>query len=576
MSLQVRPLEIWEFAERIGYRVNGKVYDIANVPMLREPFRAARDWRTRRLVMPFPVQLGKTIFMQVAILYGMCEYPRDTMWLGQDDTNTLEFSTTRMQKDIERYASRFLSRNRYDTKNNHVIFRNGTWLAMMSGDNRKNIQSRTAQRVWNDEASILSTGRLEEAERRGEAYQLFDQFHGVISTPEDEGTEFHSYWEDSTQEIWSMACKSCGHIQGIRLDAFRWDENDLTRPDGQWDFDEVAKTIRVQCMCGKQTPIADRKGFSEILSSGQYVVTNPSAPRAHRGFTCSGLSNPRRSPAILITRFLKATQTAKKGIIAPLREVIRKDFGEFWDPGLHATEGEPVQTGGYQLGDTDWDEEHVLGPDHRCRNMTVDKQSGYYVVVIRMWAKEGHSRLLYTDQVNDWEGLAKLQEKFGIWPGIKTSRHWVAGRVYVDSAWQGEHRAGMKSDFDVFRKCAKYNWHAIQASPSKEQWAVKVRGRVVQRPWSEIKTHRPVGGVHCRGLHFGVTTISQHLSKLMAQETDVRWETPDNAPEWYLKQIRNKVLIDGKYEGRNDHAWDCEKFQLPQTYIDGLFPVSID
>lgn len=552
----VRGLQVWETLDRIKYRVEKAPYKMENVPMLKRPFEAVSDWRTRRLVMPFPVQLGKTIFMQACILWGNREDPRDTMWLSQDDQNTLEFSTTRMLPDLKTYLPELIGAKNYDTKNNLAMLQNGTFLVMLSGENRKNLQSRPAPRVWNDEASILTHGRLSEAEKRGEAYQLFDQFHGVISTPEDDESEFFEFWEDSTREQWSIGCKSCNRIQALNLKAYKWDSSDITCPDGEWDYAEMAKTIRVACQCGAETYLADHRAYKELLSTGHYVVTNPKGPKYHIGCQCSGFSNPRRSASILITRFLKAQKTAKRGIIGPLKEVIQKDFGEFWKNDQHTSDGH-IQSGGYLMGDTDWSDEMVLGPDHRCRNMTVDVQDGYFVVVIRMWASNGDSRLLYTDQVNSWSELEGIQKKFGVWGGFKSSRKWIAGRVFVDSAWQGEHTPGMKSDYRVFAECAKNNWHAIQASPSRETWVIKTKAGSIRRPWSAVETRSAGNGVYCRGLHFGVTTISQHLARLMAQETECKWETPTDAPGWYNKQLRSKVMVDGKFEGKNDHAWDC-------------------
>jgi hypothetical protein len=577
---KLRPLETYEYLERIGYRVDGSAYSIDNVPYLKRFFEAARDWRTRRLVMPCSVQSGKSIAMQNQILCQLSQDPRNILYFAQDDANSLEFSQTRMHPDLNAYLSHRMYDTKAKTKNSHIIFRGGAWLSMSSGNNRKNLQSRTAQRVWNDEASILESGRLDEAERRGDAYQLFDQFHGIVSTPENVGTDFHAYWLDSTMEEWSIGCKSCSNVQAIRLPAFKWDSNDITRPDGEWDWDEMAKTLRVACVCGKETHVNDTRAWRELMSTAHYVQTNTRAPRDHIGVSYSGLAVPRRSPVILVRRFLGATDTYKKnGLIAPLKEVIQKDMGEFWQPNEYASEGDPYQTGGYLMGDTDWSEEYILNAEHRCRNMTVDVQKTGFYYVIRMWSRQGHSRLLTAGFADTWDELEHIRDEHGVWAGVpRPSKRWMPARVFVDNAWQRGSSPGLKTFDEVNRHLAKYNYFGMAGSNQKDSWTIAQKnGAKIQRPWSTIETKSVGTGNYLKSFFYGVTTVSSHLINLMTQNTEQHWETPDDPPDGYFEQLGNKYIDEktGKYVGKDDHFFDCEKMQLIPAYNDGLFPGAI-
>lgn len=566
--------EIYEWLTSIGYEVKGRPYAIDAAPYIRRPFEYAKDPNVRRLVMPCPVQSGKSLFAQGVVLYRAKWHPSNCMYYAQDVPNTEEFSETRMRPDLRKYAPEMLRSGPNAVKKALVVYRNGKWLTMLSGENRKNLQSRSSPLVISDEAAMMHDGRLDEAERRTEAFQQTIAKHILISTPEDEDTDFHLRWEASTKEEWHLDCPKCSRPTRFDLKAFAWTEDEITRPNGRWRISEVERTVRWRCReCEHEIP-ADSPQFRDLrLEAGRYVETNPDADPQFRGCHYSGFAVPWKSPTKLVIRFLEANVTAKKGNLAPLREFIRKDLGEFWrheefiERPLHIS-------GGYMMG-ADWDGEHSFpapgGGKIRCRNLTVDVQKDHFYCVIRSWGEGGDSRLIWVEIVPTWQHIEELRKRFEVIPH----------RTFVDAGWK--RYGARKGDNEVYRMCHKFGWWAIKGADEPDFPVGKdAAGNTVRRPWSlpELRNAGLGSGraQHCRFMFFSVPTMSAHLDKLKGGESSVSWGLPDDVPEFYRDQICNVIAIERK-DGKgvqwenigDDHCFDAEKMQLVPAYGDGLF-----
>lgn len=590
--------QVWEYLrDQIRYKVKGQIYSVENVPYLRQPFEDLRDNTIRSITMPCPVQSGKTVYIQGGILYFLDVEKANQIYYGQDVDAVGEFSDTRMMPDIEAYLKHLRHPDRNKTKKNLIVTNVGNWLAMMSGDNPKNRRSRSARVVWIDEGAILKSGALPECEKRTSAYQLTNALVVKVSTPEIsfelgpggelKPTDFYSEWEQSTKHIWHTKCPDCGASDILSLKSYKWDTNEETKPGGEetsdgykggtWFAPKFKETVRWICDACDSPQKPNTTGYRQMQLSGHYQQTNQIADPTRKGYHYPGFAVKWVDHAGLCLRFVQARDVAKKGLREPLRKVITNDMGEFWKDGDHGIEEITLQApAGYHLGDADWAEEYVAANGIRYRNLTVDVQKESFYCGVRMWSKEGASRLLWTEQVGHWEDVFKIQERFDVWKGIQRStRHWVPGRVYVDAGWVRHQK--FKGDSEVQRMCAKYNWWALKGSDVRK-FTVRLRkGKTIERYWSAVQNVMVAKGTYCKTFTFANPVLCSNLALLISGQAE-RWEVPGDAPEWYYQQLKGKrkePTPDGTGERwvtiGPDHAYDMEKMQLPQCYSDGLF-----
>lgn len=97
----------------------------------------------------------------------------------------------------------------------------------------------------------------------------------------------------------------------------------------------------------------------------------------------------------------------------------------------------------------------MLDPDGRpVRCMTVDVQTDCYHLVIRMWARNGASRLRWTETVTSTSRLRDLQLEHQV----------ISDRVYLDGRHDPEH---------VKQIAARYGWRVLHT------WATFKNGKTL-------------------------------------------------------------------------------------------------
>ncbi|MDB4491642.1 phage terminase large subunit family protein [bacterium] len=592
-------LQVWEWLRKIGYKVKGQLYNIAAAPYLEEPFRAARDATVRKITMPCPVQSGKSTFIQGLILFFLGVERANICYYSQDDPGVGEFSETRMIPDFEKYLKSIKHPDRNKTKKHLIISVLGNWVAMLAGNNKNNRNSRSARISINDEFALLEAGATEECGKRTNAYKKTNGLHIEIGTPENSGvidkqgrfqaSDAYASWKQSTMHIWHVECPGCKGITPLSNKLYRFDTNETTKPGGkindegkyeggEYDFSALRESIRWQCECGHRIE-CDSPEYRDMQDTGHYVQTNHKAESKNRGYHYSGFAVRWIDPKDLVISFVQATEIAKRGLHEKLNQVITKDFGEFWHPRQTSLQERKTHvTGGYHLGDSDWEHELIVDGIRR-RTLTADVQKDHFYVGVRMWGAGGISKLLHVQRATHWQDIKDIQKKFDVYEGVRTGRVWTPGRVFIDAAW-GRYQKH-KGDSEVHRHCAKHNWWAIRGQDTNK-FRVSMNGRIIERYYSDITPISIGGSLGCKSFSFANPVICGHLDELKAQNGP-SWELPDDVPRWYLDQIDNKQPVprpDGKgliwEQIGPDHCYDMEKMQLPQAYADKLFAVSTD
>jgi len=228
--------------------------------------------------------------------------------------------------------------------------------------------------------------------------------------------------------------------------------------------------------------------------------------------------------------------------------------------------GEMVSTAesaNYKMGDA-WDAEAMISPKGRVieqtdapqgsipfRTMGVDVQRGHFWVVVRRWAKTGHSRLLAFARIESWGDIEAFAKQYAVHPAM----------VFVDS---GDNTT------EVYRECAKRNWKTAKGS-GNEDFAVTDRdGKTSRRYYSE-KQAIVVPGIPQRAILVSHSNLAGKdlLHGLRARKV---WTYAIDATEEYTSQLSAEVRVRDRRTGKahwilpqgkkDNHALDCEILAL--------------
>lgn len=129
----------------------------------------------------------------------------------------------------------------------------------------------------------------------------------------------------------------------------------------------------------------------------------------------------------LAEMYLRAKESCKRGDLEDLKNFYQKRLALPWGD-LEEDFTLDISPSGYRMGD-DWDSEAAVGakgailpPPHenknrvRLRFLTVDVQMDHFYAVVRSWACDASSRLVYCAKLQTWEDVEILQNRFGVFP----------------------------------------------------------------------------------------------------------------------------------------------------------------
>lgn len=337
------------------------------------------------------------------------------------------------------------------------------------------------------------------------------------------------------------------------------------------DFAKVRSSVRLVCEFCKHE-IADSDANRKLLnSSAKFVPQNPNAPATKAGFHWNSLAS--MSWGELAEMYLRAKELCRRGDLEDLKNFYQKRLALPWGD-LEEDFTLDISPSGYRMGD-DWESEAAVGakgailpPPHenknrvRLRFLTVDVQMDHFYAVVRSWACDASSRLVYCAKLQTWEDVEILQSRFGVFPQL----------VFVDAGY---------STFEVYRNCAKHNWTALMGD-GRRDFPHRVNGKITQRFYSTAR-HPLVSDRKCRMHYWSNLGIKDTLARLRSNQNPDEgstWEVPSDVPEEYLKMLdsEQRVKKGNSWEWRQigkrpNHYWDCEAMQVCAAYMMKLFKV---
>ena len=543
----------------------------ANSPWVREAMEAMSDPDIRLVSIVAPVQSSKTIGAELCLCYIIANFPGPCLWLSQTDADAKDQAEARLHKLFSECdaVKKLFPADRHKKKTQTVFFSNGMTLWVLGAHAKSNLQSRSIRWLIGDETWQWPSGHMQQAEARVTAFGWLGKCI-FLSQGGTENDDTHRKFETTDMREWEFKCPKCGKYQPYKWSSIEWDKN-YRDGEGRMDFAKVRSSVRLVCEFCKHE-IADSDANRKLLnSSAKFVPQNPNAPATKAGFHWNSLAS--MSWGELAEMYLRAKESCRRGDMEDLKNFYQKHLALPWGD-LEEDFTLDISPSGYRMGD-DWESEGAVGakgavlpPPHenknrvRLRFLTVDVQMDHFYAVVRSWACDASSRLVYCAKLQTWEDVEILQNRFGVFPQL----------VFVDAGY---------STFEVYRNCAKHNWTALMGD-GRRDFPHRVNGKITQRFYSTAR-HPLVSDRKCRMHYWSNLGIKDTLARLRSNQNPDEgstWEVPSDVPEEYLKMLdsEQRVKKGNSWEWwqigkRPNHYWDCEAMQVCAAYMMKLFKV---
>jgi hypothetical protein len=180
-------------------------------------------------------------------------------------------------------------------------------------------------------------------------------------------------------------------------------------------------------------------------------------------------------------------------------------------------------------------------PNEAYRFVTIDRQRDHFWILVRVWFRDGSSRLLYFSRVTTPEQCEDVRILYGVERQL----------TFEDAGYFPE---------GVYTDCAKWGWTALKGSGDNYFTVeVPVAGRKepqkIKRLWTNV-TRVQHNGTLVNLFHWASDPIKDVLYKLRSGQA-AKWETPDDIGLEYPNQLtgdRKKAFLHKK-TGRPEHRW---------------------
>lgn len=555
-------------------------YDVSNSPYMAEPLAVFQDERYRQQVTVGPNQGGRTKGMEVAALWTVVNRPGPTQWNSDTNDSAADFAEERFwpTADLIEEVRKLYPSNHQKKRNRKVIWQNG-YAYILQGANETNAQQKTVLNQFNDEIYKWAEGMLMQFHKRTTALEWSRKVWDS-SVAGDEGGQWDNRWQASSMAEWSFRCPYCGKLQPFIWEQVIWDTNSITKPKGEWDLDEVEKTVRYHCnndACKHRYDDTSRSRRA-MNEASVYVHARPERKlRGHR-FNCLAVNWPGIKWSKWVSEFLSAKMHFKQfGDPEQLKQFWTRRMALFWEEGKYTGGTVTIRSFGYEMGapniwkQTKWDGEEW------GRFLSCDKQDYGYPYVLRACKDGGASRLLSTGVLSSYDEIQGTAAEFGVKPHS----------VLIDCSYEMR---------EVFAQAVRRGWTCFRGSPKENFLHLERRdGKVIKilRPYSSILwgdaglgankssqqfIHKYVAKTreYARVFEWSNLSIKNMLDRLRKGRSSIIWETPDDAPQDYFDELNGdtrytKLAQNGRKQyfwsnaGRNgksqkkpNHRLDCE------------------
>ena len=439
---------------------------------LREVMEAFADPLVNRLTIQCSAQSAKTLTILVLLCWVIVENPGNLLWVTRNDTEAKRIANMRLWPMLESCppVAKKLPQAK-NLKKTKEAFIPGAYVALCGATDKGALQSTPYRYILGDESRSWPKGALEMVSKRVRSFGHQYKFV-LLSTPDEEDDAMDLAYQNGDQRIWYARCRECGDYFKTDWDNLHYEV--IRNEEGDYLFDEIAETIRVECPnCKEQYwdhPI-DRKWMSR---NGKWIPSNPDAPRNEVSFHWGAILPYWALLRDQVVEFLKAKASLSLGEIAALKDHYNETRGLPWSMDYaHRDIDERIEaiTEDYDpaLDPVPWEEKDPEGAGKRWRRwMGVDVQAKgglHFYYSARSCCEGGKSRLLeYGTNLMSFAEVADKAEQWGI-PGnqvvidcaYNTAQVYQAHREFGFTPFRGVKR----DHFSVKNLKTVYQWSMV-------------------------------------------------------------------------------------------------------------------
>lgn len=576
-------LTVAEYAEKFvslpgGYAIPGPVRLNKNRYLLRV-LEALQAPNVRKVTFLKAVQGAGSLCWDLYLAWLMRVQPGNTMFNMQTDDDASDHAKYRINPLLAQCAGTapLLPSNRHKdlttSKQMQLM-----WL-LMQGANQSNLQSKSTRYVGNDELAFWKeAGLTKDADARVTAFSWRSKIFKV-SQAGIEGDEMDVAHKSGSMEILCFPCPKCQTVQPYKWQyeshkargGMKYTKNETTCPDGEWNYDELAKTVFYECRhCAhqiKDTPI--ERQFLDL--HGRFIQTNFKAPSDEVSLHVNALANVSIRWASLVKEWCEAMIAYGRGDIEPLKRFIQKRLAEPFGEDFSFMEGTVSTHRDYSLGE-EWLPEVA-------RFITIDKQKDRVYWLCRAWAANGESRLIECGIETDEDQVRAHQLRLKV----------PDDHVVEDAAHWGD---------EVYEKCCVYGWRAL-IGDDRKAWAWFNPSNPKDKRWlpySQPQKQDPAMGYNqaqrndpkkkefLQGRRFKFAIVCywsnpyfKNFIQRLKSGRALYWGIPKDISQLYLDQLEGERLVKVKEKWiwkkigkKGDHFLDCERMNAVVAYIFGL------
>ena len=571
-GVAIRPrekLKPWEWCEKhvvvdkTSSIAGGMKWRLDSSPWVREFMEVFADNRVETIVIRCATQSSKTQTLICLLCWVISEDPAPTLWVANAKDDLMQTVRDRMDPTFE--ACKPVADQVIGSGVMEYEFSTMT-LYFVGGGSKGKVKSKPIRWLFMDEVEEIPAANVHQALERTKAQ--WNKRRVMLSTPNKRNGLMQQFFEKGDQRHLHIKCPKCCQFHQIKFEQWKFDKNETTRPDGKWNFDALADTIRWECpACGfsvKDTPYDRRK----LAREAKFIAMNPNAPKHTVSFTWPSLIAPWVKWRDVVEKFLNARIAAKNGDIEPLKSFVNDDLGEPWDDTLGIIEDATfleARKDRYDYGDV-W-------PEAKRLFMAADRQEKggeHYWYVIREFGLFGASRLVSHGRCATKEELESIRKENGVGP---TS-------ALIDTGYKAQ---------DTYRFCIANNWKAFKGEdrdfyivskphPKNPQLRLTVRqiwNKSVAVCYNE-QTKQKIGSLPLYLFGNGPTNdlLAEYQTGLVGN-----WTIPEKCARDFLKQMVGDIRKE-KENGKgqvffywhtvgDNHYRDCERMILTAAIITG-------
>jgi hypothetical protein len=556
----VRPrenLKTWEWCEKhvkvdhtssIG---GGRLWRSDSSPWVIELMELFADNRIETIVIRCATQSSKTQTLILLLCWIISEDPAPTLWVANAKDDLKQTIRDRIGPTFEMckpVAEQLQSAGQMEFE-----FATMT-LYFAGGGSKGKVKSKPIRWLILDEVEEIPPANVYQALERTKAQ--WNKRRVLISTGNLSTGLMQQFFDKGDQRTAHWICPACTEVNPLKFIQLKWDTNDMTKPNGKYNFDKLAETVRWVCpKCGHAIPDLpyERRQFAKAV---RFKRLNEAAPAHTVSITWPSFMAPWVKWRDLAEKFLNARAALRKGDIEPMKSFINDDCGESWEDMLGIIEDFGFLEA--RRRDYGFNEPWAEG---RRRYMAADKQEkhgGYYPWVVREAAPFGKTRLIAYGEARTYAELEALRVEYRV----------LREDAIIDSGFDTQ---------DVYRFCLSFGWKAFKGD-QVPFYLVNVpdpkhagRYRTIRQIWRRtqavvynIKTHAKVATIPL--FTFAADAALDGLAECMNGIVG-EWTISKDTGRDYMKQIGAKRRVE-KLDTRGNPVFVWERIFRDDHYLD--------